>query len=111
MPEKTKTIVIIESHEQTIIRRSRRVTTSHLVSLTPVRRSGKGLAWLANWWKTRMPKGKAGGIVLSSPGELTRLCASVAASVITRTIRHRDRGVEVTSTKSTERQRSLTEGD
>lgn len=30
MPDKTKTIVIIESHEQTIIRRSRRVISSQL---------------------------------------------------------------------------------
>ena len=33
MTDKRKTIVVIESHEQTVIRRSRRVTTSQLVTL------------------------------------------------------------------------------
>ena len=31
MPDKTKTIVVIESHEQTTIRRTRRTTTAEMV--------------------------------------------------------------------------------
>lgn len=30
MPDKTKTVVVIESYEQTIIRRSRRLSSPHL---------------------------------------------------------------------------------
>jgi len=35
MTEKTRTIVVIESHEQTIIRRSRRTVSAQLVTPPP----------------------------------------------------------------------------
>ncbi len=40
MPEQTKTVVIIQSHEQTIIRRSRRVISSQVLTQGAVARPG-----------------------------------------------------------------------
>jgi hypothetical protein len=38
MPDKAKTVVVIESHEQTIIRRSRRVISSQLAAQATIAR-------------------------------------------------------------------------
>jgi hypothetical protein len=83
MPDKTKTVVIIESHEQTIIRRSRRVISSQLPGqgdvsqpdavLTTSALAGCSIGsassdaterlakserrWLAAWWRTVALKG------------------------------------------------------
>ena len=62
MPDKTKTIVIIESHEQTIIRRSRRVSSQLLTQEAQSQTSGtvpsdviglstsKDRRWGGAWW-------------------------------------------------------------
>jgi len=52
MPDKTKTVVIIESHEQTIIRRSRRVIGSLVVTQPPERAGQENRKSLGRWWKT-----------------------------------------------------------
>ena len=50
MPDKTK--VVIESHEQTTIRRSRRVISSQVVTQPPKRASQENRKSLGRWWKT-----------------------------------------------------------
>ena len=83
MPDKTKTVVIIESHEQTIIRRSRRVISSQLPAPGDVARlqdsqtgspavvgrlgtassdaterlAKRKRRWLGAWWRTVALKG------------------------------------------------------
>jgi len=52
MREKTKTTVVIESHQQTIIRRSRRTISAPVVTLPAERRAGKTNGWLKAWWRT-----------------------------------------------------------
>jgi len=49
MIEKTKTTVVIESHQQTIVRRSRRPISAPVVA---ERRAGKTRGWLKGCWKT-----------------------------------------------------------
>ena len=52
MTEKTRTVVVIESHQQTIVRRSRRTFTTQPVTLPAERPAKKHRAWLGPWWKT-----------------------------------------------------------
>jgi hypothetical protein len=52
MTEKTRTIVLIESHEQTTIRRSRRTITAQVVTLPPERAIQEKRKLLRRWWKT-----------------------------------------------------------
>ena len=68
MPDKTKTVVVFESHEQTIIRRSRR-TVSGQVLTDPIiaRQSGRASSYppeppvlgkpKGHWWRTVALKG------------------------------------------------------
>lgn len=70
-PEKTKTIVVIESHEQTIIRRSRRVIISQLLTQESVDRPAPAAAGREQTKQTTMKirahsvhlDGRAGGHV------------------------------------------------
>ena len=57
MKEKTRTTVVIESHEQTIIRRSRRTISEPVAPLPAKRLARKHYAWLGAWWKTVALKG------------------------------------------------------
>ncbi len=68
MPDKTKTILVIESHEQTIIRRSRRLISSQLLkpgtAAQPLGRSSSAAPELsvpekpkAGWWLAVAMKG------------------------------------------------------
>jgi hypothetical protein len=52
MPDKTKTTVVIERHEQTIIRRSRRTVTAHVRTLPPERVIQEKRKSPGRWWKT-----------------------------------------------------------
>src|SRR4249919_3309976 len=57
MIEKTTTVVMIESHEHTIIRRSRRTVSSHLLtqgapSDETARPAKRDRRWLGAWWRT-----------------------------------------------------------
>jgi hypothetical protein len=52
MPDKTKTIVVIESHQQTIVRRSRRTVIAQTVTLPPERTVQEKRKSLGRWWKT-----------------------------------------------------------
>ena len=51
MTEKTKTIVVIESHQQTIIRRTRRMSAAQVVTLPaePAVQENRNL--LGRWWQ------------------------------------------------------------
>jgi len=51
MTEKTRTIVVIESHEQTIIRRARRTISAQVVTLPPEHAVQEKHKSLGRWWK------------------------------------------------------------
>jgi hypothetical protein len=51
MTEKTRTIVVIESHEQTIIRRARRTISAQVVTLPPEHAVQEKRKSLGRWWK------------------------------------------------------------
>ena len=57
MTEKTRTVVVFESHQQTIIRRSRRTVTAQVVPLPTVRPARKEHTWLGAWWRLVSRKG------------------------------------------------------
>jgi hypothetical protein len=65
MTEKTTTVVVIESHEQTIIRRSRRTVSSELLtqgvsSDETERPAKKDRQWFGAWWRRVTQKGATG---------------------------------------------------
>ena len=57
MTEKTRTVVVIESHQQTTIRRSRRTVAAQTVPLPPERPVQEKRKPLGRWWKTVALKG------------------------------------------------------
>jgi hypothetical protein len=64
MIEKTTRVVVIESHEQTIIRRSRRTVSPELLtqgvsSDETARLAKRDRRWLGAWWRTVTQKGAA----------------------------------------------------
>ena len=52
MTEKTRTVVVIESHEQTIIRRVRRTISAQVGTLPSKRPGQEKRKSLGRWWKT-----------------------------------------------------------
>lgn len=61
MTQKTTTIVVIESHQQTIVRRSRRTVSSELLtqgasSDETERPAKRGRRWLGTWWRKVIKK-------------------------------------------------------
>ena len=52
MTTKTRTRVVIETHEQTTIRRSRRTITAQVVTLPSERAIQEKRKLLGRWWKT-----------------------------------------------------------
>jgi len=60
MPDKTKTVVVFESHEQTIIRRSRRTVSGQVLTDGAVAQPSQRASvrrWLAGYWRTATQKG------------------------------------------------------
>ena len=52
MTEKTRTTVVIESHQQTIVRRSHHTISAQTVTLPPERAVQEKRNSLGRWWKT-----------------------------------------------------------
>jgi hypothetical protein len=76
MTEKSRTVVVIESHEQTIIRRSRRIVSSELLtqgasSDETARPAKTDRRWFGAWWRAVTQKG-ANLLVPSSRRTTTR---------------------------------------
>jgi len=57
MTEKTRTVVTIERHEQTIIRRSHRAITAQAGPLPTVQPARKQHVWFGAWWRAVSRKG------------------------------------------------------
>jgi hypothetical protein len=57
MTEKTKTVVVIERHEQTIVRRSRGTISAQATTQLPARPTQEKRKSLGRWWKTFALKG------------------------------------------------------
>ena len=57
MTDKTKTVVVFESHERTVVRRSHRTLSSEIgqsLTVAPERPAAKGR--LREWWRAVAPK-------------------------------------------------------
>lgn len=59
MAEKTKTVVVFESHERTVVHRSRRTLSERIgqtLTVAPERPAPRGRARLRAWWRAVAPK-------------------------------------------------------
>ena len=89
MSDKTKTIVIIESHQRTIIRRSRRLFSDDVITLPlehPLQAKGEAPH---SFLKTATLKHTTGGIFLKPLWKFCVLCVSVV-NRSPKSIHHRD---------------------